>query len=172
MSRKSPDRNAAPIDYRDVPTRPAKSPYPPPYNEGFHPEMLWKPIGAMLGLKNFGVNIVILPPGARSAERHWHKAQDEFVYLIEGELTIISEAGETPMSVGQSVGFRAGVPDGHVLVNKSEAPATYLCVGDRAHPEHVTYPDVDMQLVADEKGPRFLHTDGTPYPDEHQPKWG
>lgn len=172
MSRKSTDRNAAPIDHKDIPSRPAKSPYPPPYNEGFHPEMLWKPVGAMLGLRNFGVNIVTLPPGARSAERHWHKAQDEFVYLIEGELTILSEAGETTMSQGQSVGFKAGVPDGHVLVNNATEPAVYLCVGDRAHPEHVTYPDVDMQLVADEKGPRFLHADGTPYPDEHQPKWG
>lgn len=171
MSRKSQDRNTAPIHHKDIPARPARSPYPPPYDQGFHPDMLWKPVGAMLGLKNFGVNIVTLPAGAKSAERHWHKAQDEFVYLIEGALTVVSEAGETVMTVGESVGFRAGVPDGHVLVNHTPEPSTYLCVGDRAHPEHVTYPDIDMQLVADEKGPRFLHTDGTPYHDEHQPKW-
>lgn len=164
-------RNAAPIDHEDVPSRPAKSPYPPPYNEGFSPDMLWKPIGAMFGLTNFGVNIVSLPPGGRSAERHWHKAQDEFVYMISGSLTIVSENGDTPFTAGQSVGFKAGVPDGHMLVNKGTETAVYLCVGDRSNPEHVTYPDVDMQLVSDEKGPRFLHSDGTPYPDEHQPKW-
>lgn len=168
----SKDRHSAPIHYEDVKSRPAKSPYPPPYDEGFHPDMTWKPVGAMLGLTNFGVNVVTLPPGGRSAERHWHKAQDEFVYVIDGDLTIVSEVGETPLSTGQCVGFKAGVPDGHNIENKSKKPATYLCVGDRAHPEHVTYPDVDMQLVADEKGPRFLHTDGTPYPDEYQPKWG
>ena len=167
-----PDRHLPPIDPRDIKSRPAVSPYPPPYNEGFDPAMEWKMVGAVFGLTNFGVNIVTLPPGARSAERHWHNAQDEFVYLIEGELTVRTEAGDTPMKAGQSIGFKAGVPDGHVLENTSNAPVVYLCVGDRSSPEHVTYPDVDMQLVADEKGPRFLHNDGTPYPDEHQPKWG
>jgi uncharacterized cupin superfamily protein len=172
MSKTSPDHNAAPINHNDVPSHPVKSPYPPPYDEGFHPDMKWKPIGALFGLTNFGVNIVTLPPGGRSAERHWYKAQDEFVFVIEGTLTILSEAGETPISAGQSIGFKAGIADGHVLINTSDASAIYLCVGDRSHPEHVTYPDVDLQLVADENGRRFLHQDGTPYPDEHQPKWG
>jgi uncharacterized cupin superfamily protein len=172
MSETPNNRHAPPLNHADVKSRPAKSPYPPPYNDGFHPDMTWKPVGAMFGLTNFGVNIVTLPPGGRSAERHWHKAQDEFVYVIEGTVTVMSEAGETPFSAGQCIGFKAGVEDGHMLENKSTAAVTYLCVGDRSNPEHVTYPDVDMQLVSDEKGPRFLHSDGTPYPDEHQPKWG
>ena len=168
---KSETHNPKPLDHEKIPTRPAKAPYPPPYNECFDPKMTWKPVGALLGLKNFGVNIVTLPPGARSSERHWHKSQDEYVYILQGEVTVISEAGETTAGAGMSLGFRAGVPDGHTLVNNTDAPVTYLCVGDRAHPEHVTYPDADMQLIADEAGVRFMHNDGSPYPDEHQPKF-
>lgn len=172
MSDAPPARHKPPIDYKDMKTRPARSPYPPPYDDAFHPDMQWKMVGAKLGLTHFGVNIVTLPPGGKSAERHWHKAQDEFVYVIEGNLTLITDEGETHLRAGHSVGFAAGVADGHVLMNTSDADATYLCVGDRTQPEHVTYSDADMQLVADEKGPRFLHKDGTPYPEEHQPKWG
>ncbi len=171
MTESSPGRHQPPIDHREVKSPPPRSSYPPPYNEGRHPDMQWKPVGAMLALTNFGVNFVTLPPGARSAERHWHDTQDEFVYVIEGELTMVTEAGETPLTAGLSVGFKAGVADGHVLVNNSDAPATYLCVGDRTSPQRVTYSDADMLLVSDENGARFLHSDGTPYPDEHQPKW-
>lgn len=168
---KDESMNPAPLDHAKVPTRPAKAPYPPPYNDCFDPAMAWKPVGALLGLKNFGVNIVTLPPGARSSERHWHAAQDEYVYVIEGEVTVRSEAGETQAGPGMSIGFRAGVADGHVLINQSDRPVTYLCVGDRSAPEHVIYPDADMQLIADEQGVRFVRNDGTPYPEEHQPKF-
>ena len=126
----------------------------------------------MFRLTNFGVNIVALPLGGRSAERHWHKAQEEFVCVISGTLTIVNESGETRFTAGQSVGFKAGIPDGQMLVNNSTEVTVCLCVGDRTHPEHVTYPDIDIQLVSDEKGSRFLHNDGTPYPDEYLPKWG
>jgi uncharacterized cupin superfamily protein len=94
--------------------------------------MQWKMVGTMLGLTHFGVNFVTLPSGEKSSERHWHKAQDEFVYVIEGEITIVADAGETPFPTGHSVKFSASLGDGHVLVNKSDALATYLCVGDRA----------------------------------------
>ncbi|MDE0799534.1 MAG: cupin domain-containing protein [Rhodospirillaceae bacterium] len=107
------------------------------------------------------------PARGRPAERHWHKTQDEFVYVIAGTVTVMSNAGETPVNAGHCTGFKAGVADRHMLENKGTGVVTYLCVGDRSNPEHVTYPDVDMQLVSDKNSPRFLHNDGMPYPEEH-----
>ena len=120
-------------------------------------------LGDALGLGNFGVNLVRLGPGAASAQRHWHTAEDEFVYVLEGELVLIADGGEQTLRAGMAAGFPAGVADGHHLVNRSGADALYLEVGDRRADDEVDYPDIDMRfhLVDDKK--TFVHKDGTPY---------
>ncbi len=120
-------------------------------------------LGDALGLTNFGVNLVILPPGAWSAQRHWHSHEDEFVYVVEGELTLVTEDGEQALMAGQVAGFPAGKADGHHLVNKSAAPATYLEVGDRNAEDVCAYPDVDLHLAPTPDGHVFTDKKGEPY---------
>jgi uncharacterized cupin superfamily protein len=117
--------------------------------------------GARLG--NFGVNLVTLPPGAASAQRHWHSHEDEFVYVVEGELTLITEDGEQVLCPGHVAGFPAGKADGHHLVNKGTAPATYLEIGDRRREDAVTYPDADLHLEPTPEGRVFTDKKGEPY---------
>jgi uncharacterized cupin superfamily protein len=101
-------------------------------------------VGDAVGLKNFGVNLVRLPPGAVSAMRHWHTRQDEFVYVLEGTATLLSDAGKTPVPAGNCAGFPAGAQDGHCLVNESDRDVVYLEIGDRTPGDVSTYPDDDM----------------------------
>ena len=103
-------------------------------------------LGDAAGLTQFGVNLVRLPPGAASALRHWHKHEDEFVYVLEGELTLVTDAGEQVLTPGLAAGFPAGVPDGHNLVNKTDKDALYLEIGNRHPEEEAHYPDVDLQV--------------------------
>jgi uncharacterized cupin superfamily protein len=122
-----------------------------------------RPLGDLFGLRNFGVNLTRLPPGAESALRHRHKVQDEFIYILEGAPTLITDAGETLLGPGLCAGFPAG-GTAHHLVNRSSADVVYLEVGDRAPGEEVTYPDDDLQAVLQEDGTwRVAHKDGTPY---------
>ena len=116
-------------------------------------------IGDALGLRNFGVNLVTLPPGTASSQRHWHSHQDEFVYIVEGEATLVTDAGEQALGPGMVAGFPAGRADGHHLVNRSGADVVYLVVGERPPADDVDYPDIDMLL----RGGRFVRRDGTPY---------
>lgn len=121
-------------------------------------------LGDAVGLNNFGVNYTVLPPGQASAQRHWHKVQDEFVWVMEGELTLITDAGEEVLSAGMSAGFPAGEEDGHYLVNKTDKPAAYLEIGDRLPGDAGDYPDIDMRFYRDEDDkPHFVHKDGSPY---------
>ena len=101
-------------------------------------------LGDALGLKNFGVNCVRLPPGARSSLRHWHARQDEFVYVLEGTATLVTSAGKTPVPAGHCAGFPAGKADGHCLVNETQSDVVYLEVGDRTPGDTVDYPDDDL----------------------------
>ena len=101
-------------------------------------------LGKAAGLTNFGVNLTTLKPGTWSAQRHWHSKQDEFVYILEGEATLVTDDGETVLKAGMAVGFKAGVPNGHHLVNKSDRPVTYIEIGDRSEGDQVDYPDIDM----------------------------
>ncbi len=120
-------------------------------------------LGNLVGLSNFGVNLTTLEPGGWSAHRHWHARQDEFIYVVEGELTLVTDAGETVLTAGMAAGFKAGVPDGHHLLNKSGRPATYLEIGDRTPGEEVDYPDIDMKVAADADGKlRFTDKKGNP----------
>lgn len=98
------------------------------------------------GLTRYGVNHVTLPAGCGSSLRHWHTRQDEFVMVLSGELVLLTDAGERIMRPGDCAAFPAGRPDGHTLVNRSGAEATYLEVGDRTEGDEVDYPDVDMQV--------------------------
>ena len=120
-------------------------------------------LGDALGLNNFGVNLVTLPPGAWSAQRHWHSHEDEFVYVVEGELTLITDGGEQALTAGQVAGFPAGTADGHHLVNKGTAPATYLEIGDRNAEDVCTYPDIDLHLAPTPDGHVFTDKKGEPY---------
>ncbi len=121
-------------------------------------------LGDLFGLKNYGVNLVDLEPGSWSAQRHWHTREDEFVYVVSGELTLVTDEGEQVLTPGMVAGFPAGDANGHHLVNKSDAVATYLEIGDRIAADEVFYPDIDLQLVSDGKGSHlFTQRDGTPY---------
>jgi len=120
-------------------------------------------IGDVLGLKNFGVNVTRLRPGVVSALRHWHDNQDEFIYVLEGELVLVTDAGEQVLGVGMVAGFPAGKADGHQLINKSDHDALYLEVGDRTPGGGAEYPDVDLRVRSTTDGYRFTHKDGTPY---------
>lgn len=122
-------------------------------------------LGNAFGLTQFGVNLVRLPPGQWSSQRHWHHGEDEFVYVLEGEPTLVTDAGEQPLKPGMIAGFKAGVPDGHHLVNNSGHDVLYIEIGTRTPAESADYPDIDMLVRQDDNGnDRFVHKDGTPYP--------
>jgi len=121
-------------------------------------------LGDALGLGIFGVNLTTLEPGAQSALRHWHSAQDEFIYMVEGELVLVTDGGEQVLRPGMCAGFPAGKPDGHHLINRSGRDAVYLEVGDRTKNDAVTYPDNNIHAPATSDGSRRLtKKDGTPY---------
>jgi uncharacterized cupin superfamily protein len=120
-------------------------------------------LGNAVGLTQFGVNLTRMKPGAASSIRHWHENEDEFVYILEGELVLVDDRGETIMRPGDCAGFKAAVPNGHHLINKSNRDALYLEVGTRAPSERAHYPDHDLKFERDETSVRILHKDGTPY---------
>lgn len=117
----------------------------------------------LLGLTQFGVNVTSLAPGSASSQRHWHVAEDEFCYVLEGEITLVTNEGEQVLKAGMAVGFPANDENGHQLVNKSSQPATYLEIGTRAQIDRCFYPDVDMDLT--KVGGKFTmrHKDGQPW---------
>jgi uncharacterized cupin superfamily protein len=123
-----------------------------------------RPLGDLFGLTHFGVNLTRLPPGAVSALRHAHTREDEFVYILEGEPTLVTNAGETPLRPGMCAGFKAGSGDAHHLVNNSAHDVLYLEIGDRNPGDTVVYPDEDLGRALAPDGRRiFVHRDGRPY---------
>lgn len=122
-------------------------------------------LGDAVGLTQFGVNLTRLKPGAATALRHWHEHEDEFVYILEGEVVLVEDEGEIVLKPGDCAGFKASVPNGHNLINRTDRDALMLEVGTRAPRERAHYPDVDLVYeVDDEAGTRnILHKDGTPY---------
>ena len=120
-------------------------------------------LGQAGGLTQFGVNLVILAPGARSSLRHWHRNEDEFVMVTEGECVLVQDAGETLMLPGDCAAFPAGDPDGHCFINRSTTEARFLVVGTKAPSEVATYSDVDMVVVMEGGSARFTYKDGTPW---------
>ncbi len=122
----------------------------------------WR-LGDAAGLTQFGVNLLRLPAGAWSSQRHWHEGEDEFVYVLEGDVVLVEDEGETPLTAGDCAGFKAGVPNGHKIENRSDKEAVLLEVGARRPGgDFVDYPDIDMQL--DAGADHYRHRDGTPYP--------
>ena len=121
-------------------------------------------LGDAFGLTQFGVNMVHLSPGQMSSQRHWHHREDEFAMMLEGEAVLVTDAGEQIVTPGMVMGFKAGVQNGHHLVNRSDSVAVYLEIGTRSELDEADYPDIDMLVRAIDGEERFIHKDGRPYP--------
>src|SRR5262249_19239492 len=120
-------------------------------------------LGDALGLKNFGVNLLRLPPGCASSQRHWHSRQDEFVFVVAGGGVLAAGRGAQLLTAGMAAGCPAGKPDGHHLINRSAADALVLEVGDRTPGDEADYSDIDMLVRLIEGKQRYVRKDGTPY---------
>jgi uncharacterized cupin superfamily protein len=148
------------MDIASVPER-RGSGYPSPFDSPCATRIRQR-LGDAGGLKDFGVNLMTLPPGAWSSQRHWHSHEDEFVYVIEGEVTLVENEGRTTLRAGECAAFPKATGNGHHLINEAAEVAVYLEVGSR-HPNDVTTcSDIDMKS-ANSDG-RFVRKDGTPYP--------
>ena len=136
------------------------------YPEAFRPPVAGRhkrALGDAAGLSQFGVNLVRLPPGCWSAQRHWHSHEDELVYVLDGVLTLVTDGGEQVLGAGAAAGFPAGKADGHHLINKGSADALYLEVGTRSADDGVDYPDIDLRVTPGPDGRAYTHKDGAPY---------
>jgi uncharacterized cupin superfamily protein len=140
----------------------SRTSYPPPFDRVVEGRER-KRLGNAAGLDQFGVNLTTLKPGASSSLRHWHEQEDVFVYMLEGEVALVEDGGETVLRAGDAAGFRANSRDGHHLVNRSTRNAVYLEIGTRSRHERVEYPDVDLIAVRGEQGMSFSRKNGDPY---------
>lgn len=148
------------IDIDAAPTRFGTA-YPPPFDAPCLQRQRWK-LGDAAGLTQFGVNLMRLPPGQWTSQRHWHTAEDEFTWVVEGEVVLVENEGETILRAGDCAGFKAGVANGHHLQNRSDTVAVLLEMGSRRPDEDgCDYPDIDLILREGEEG--YRHRDGTPY---------
>ena len=147
------------IDVDKAPTR-FGSAYPAPFDEPCRDRRRWK-LGDALGLSQFGVNLMRLAPGVWTSQRHWHTHEDEFVFVVSGEVVLVEDEGETVLRAGDCAGFKAGVPNGHHIRNRSGAEAVLLEIGSRMPGvDGGDYPDLDMVITPDDV---YRHRDGTPY---------
>ena len=119
-------------------------------------------LGDAVGLTQFGVNISRIKANSKSALRHWHESEDEFIYMLEGELVLHEDSGETVLKPGDAAGWRANGGVGHCLINRTDKDALYLEVGTRSKAERVHYPDVDFRMERDDKGRRWMRKSGEP----------
>jgi uncharacterized cupin superfamily protein len=149
------------IDIEAIAWRKGSS-YPVPFGELVAGRMRRR-LGDAGGLTQFGVNLTRLAPGSASSQRHWHENEDELVFILEGEACLIEDGGETLLRAGDAAAFKAGVADGHQLINRSDQDVVLLEIGTRAAREQGHYSDIDMKVVVDETGTRFVHRDGSPY---------
>jgi uncharacterized cupin superfamily protein len=146
----------------DAPPRLKSSNYPEPFASRMAGRDK-RPLGEAFGLENFGVNLTRLAPGGSSALRHAHTKQDEFVYILEGRPTLLTDAGRTALKPGMCAGFKAGTGDAHCLINETEEEVVYLEIGDRTDGDAVDYPDDDLAVVTIDGRRRAAHKDGRPY---------
>ena len=153
---------AAAIVAANAPLRIKPSNYPEPFASRMAGREK-RPLGDLFGLANFGVNLTTLAPGAVSSLRHRHSKQDEFIYILEGHPTLITNAGETLLAPGMCAGFKADNGDAHQLVNLSSEPVTYLEIGDRSPGDTGSYPDDDIIAILVDGKWRFTHKDGRSY---------
>ena len=150
------------IDIESAPTRFGTG-YPPPYDAPCKDRRRWK-LGDAAGLTQFGVNLLRLAPGVWSSQRHWHTAEDEFTWVVSGEVVLVTDEGEQVMRAGDCAGFPAGVKNGHQFQNRSNGEAVLLEIGSRRPDEDgVDYPDIDLALA--DGASEYQHKDGTPYLD-------
>lgn len=140
-----------------------RSTYPEPFRSAMG-DRAKRRLGDALGLTRFGVNLVTLAPGARSALRHWHTLEDEFVWVLEGEVVLVTDGGEQVLGAGACAGYPAGRRDAHQFVNRSDRPARFLEVGNRIEGDNAFYPDDDLMWCEDEVGVFAAHRDGRRYP--------
>lgn len=151
------------LDVANVPAHVGSS-YPAPFDEPIRTRRARR-LGSAAGLTQFGVNLIELPPGSWSSQRHWHSHEDEFVYVLVGEVCLVTDAGEQVLGSGDCAGFPAGTRDGHHFINRSDAAATLLVVGSRNDEDHGEYPDIDMTFGPNRytQGGTYRRKDGTPY---------
>jgi uncharacterized cupin superfamily protein len=132
--------------------------YPAPFDKPVAARLRHK-LGDAGGLTDFGVNMMLLPPGVWSSQRHWHSHEDELVYILEGEVVLVEDSGETVLRAGDCAAFRKGSANGHHLINRSTSVAKLLEIGSRSEQDACSYSDIDLH--ADDDG--YRHKDGTPY---------
>ncbi len=154
--------NMPKLDIAEIPLDTSTN-YPAPFNKAVAGRAR-KRMSRAAGLSQFGVNLCTLKPGAASSQRHWHEHEDEFVYMLQGEVVLVEDGGETVLKPGDAAAWQAGVADGHCIVNRSDRDAVFLEVGTRAAAERVHYSDIDMMVTRDDKGFRYTHKNGEPYP--------
>jgi uncharacterized cupin superfamily protein len=141
--------------------------YPPPFDVPCR-ERLRLRLGDAAGLTQFGVNLLTLTPGTWSSQRHWHTVEDEFVYVVSGEVVLVTDEGEALLRAGDCAGFKAGVPNGHQLQNRSEGNAVVLEIGTRQPADdEAFYPDIDLHAIKGRAG--YAHRDGRPYDSAPRP---
>lgn len=138
--------------------------YPAPFAEPCRARERRK-LGDAAGLTQFGVNLLTLPPGAWSSQRHWHREQDEFVFVVSGEVVLVTDDGEEILRAGDAAGFKRGDANGHHLQNRSNHAARILEVGTRVAHDAADYSDIDMIAPADAKPALYCRRDLTPYAD-------
>lgn len=137
--------------------------YPPPFAEAVAGRW-WKRLAPAGGLAHMGASHVVLEPGAASSQRHWHRGEDELLVMLAGEAVLIEDDGRTALGPGDVCAWAAGVENGHVLVNESDAPCAFVAIS--AGPDlGGSYSDIDMMW--NESG--YVHKDGTPYPGAPRP---
>lgn len=152
---------AVPVNPHDVSAK-SGSGYPEPYRSRVLPREK-RALGDAAGLTRIGVNHTTLGPGAASSMRHWHTHEDELVFVLSGELVLVTDAGERPLCAGQCAGFPAGHADGHQLVNRGTTLAVYLEISNRDAEDAAHYSDVDLRWNAPDARDRYTHKDGRPY---------
>ncbi len=150
------------IAAKDAAPRTKPSNYPEPFASRMAGREK-RPLGDLFGLANFGVNLTTLAPGAVSSLRHMHSKQDEFIYILEGNPTLVTNAGQTPLSPGMCAGFKAANGDAHHLINQTNGSVTYLEIGDRSAGDVGSYPDDDIVAVLVDGKWCFTHKDGRSY---------
>ncbi len=156
------ERTIRALEAATAPPRQKKTIYPEPFASRMSRREK-RPLGDLFGLANLGVNLTRLEPGGESALMHAHSKQDEFMYLLEGEVVLVTEEGEETLRPGWCAGFRAGGP-AHHLVNRSSRDAVYLEVGDRTRGDEGRYPQDDIEAILGPDGKwSFVHKDGRPY---------
>jgi uncharacterized cupin superfamily protein len=149
------------IDIPNVPVDTTK-PYPEPFRQVLEGRAR-KRLGNAVGLDQFGVNLTMLKPGAWSSQRHWHELEDEMIYMLEGEVVLCEDSGETVLKAGDAAGWKANAGNGHCLINRSNRDAVFLEIGTRAPRDRVVYSDIDMRLERNDQDRRYMRKSGEPY---------